>query len=375
LRITINQTYHRAAGTLIALLAIMTTGCKQEVAPPPPAPPPEVGVRVVEVQSLKVVERFQGLTQAVNEIDLKAEVSGPITAIHFHEGQALKAGDILFEIDPLPFQAELEHQLQLLESARIQVGIANTRFSMAKKMESSGGMSRLDIESTRVDLATARADEASAVATLAKASLNLERATIRAPRDGIVGLTGAEIGEFVTPLSGKLVTLSVDNSIEVVLNINEDKYLAFMARKRANPDLQADVLTLELADGSIYPHTGLLNFVSREISQATGTVKHRVVFPNPDGVLLAGQRLTVLATEIDPNKMIVIPQTSVQEDQVGRYVYVVDTDSLAQKRYLTMGERRGIDWVVEKGLEAGDSFIVSGILRAKAGQPVIAVAE
>lgn len=360
----------------VALGLMAVTACSGEkAAAPPAAVPPEVGVAVAQARDYREARRYPGRVRALKDIAIVPEISGRLTAIHVEDGATVAAGDLLFEIDPLPYEAELQRQKQLLEQARASLSIAETRQAMAKSLSRSEALSKLELEEINVGYQTAKAAEATAAAGLLAAELNLSRARIKAPTDGVIQEIPVDVGNVLSAGVGVLTSLVVDQQMEVYSEIDTQRAAETARDIAADPELSDRVLVLELEDGSEYPHKGRLNFQSDRVSPVTNTVTIRTVFPNPDGMLFDGQSVSLVARDVVPEQALLIPQAAVQQDQAGHYLLKVGEDNVVAKVYLQLGARTGSEWLVEKGLSPGDTYIVSGILKARPGQPVTPVQD
>ncbi len=361
--------------SLLALVSMLVTGCDEQPQKVEKAAPPEVGVMHIKYEKLNAVNRYPAITASLSEIEVIPEVSGVMTAMHVEEGQAVKRGDTLFELDSQPFEAEVLQQKGNTKQAEAALALAEVKHKMSSKLSGSNAISKLDAEKIEVDRNIAAASVASAQASLLKAELQLKKSKVSTPIDGVIGMTHADVGDLIGPAKGSVLEITANKIIEVYTQINEQEYFDYLRAVRDDKTILPDTLELELADGSIYEHTGEIDYVSSKVSTTSGTITHRVVFPNPDGQLLGGQNVTLLATAKKAGSVFFVPQKAVQEDQSGRYLLAVDKSNIVNKKYVTLGARVELKWIVEKGLDEGDVIIVSGILRAKAGQAVTPVDE
>ena len=357
-----------------ALMMLMITGCgEQQQAAPAVAPAPEVGVQVIKPEKLTISERYAGKTAALSKVSVVPQVSGVITKVHIKEGQNIKRGQIMFEIDSQPFEAEVLRQQSNLKQAEAGLALAEVKYEMSKGLAGSNAMSKLDAEQIKVNRDVAEAALAAAKASLVQAQLSLHKSKVPAPIEGVVGITKFDVGDLVGTAQGPIVDIVANGQIEVYTQIGEKEHFKSVAKKLKNQEVIPDTIELELADGSMYNHTGTINFIGSEIS--AGTVTYRVLFPNPDGLLLGGQNVTLVATAGKAKDFHYIPQMAVMEDQLGRFIYVVGKDNIVAKRVVKLGKRYGVNWIVEDGLQDGEKVIVSGILKAKVGQAVTPVEE
>ncbi|QBY03955.1 efflux RND transporter periplasmic adaptor subunit [Thalassotalea sp. HSM 43] len=356
------------------LIAFVMAGCgEQQQAATQAAPAPEVGVQVIKPENLTFTERYAGKTATLEKVSVVAEVSGVITKVHVKEGQHVERDQLLFEIDASPFEAEVLRQKALMKQAEANLALAQVKYDMSKSLQDSNAMSKIDAEQVKVNREVAAAALASANASLVSAELALKKAKVLAPIAGNTGIMTYSVGDLVGPAQGPVVDIVGTGEIEVYSQIGEKEHFEHVSELLRDKQRVPDTLELELADGTMYEHTGVINFKGREVKD--GTVTYRVVFPNPDGLILGGQNVTIVATAGKQSTVHYVPQKAVMEDQLGRFVYVVGEDNVVEKRVVDMGNRYGMNWVVKDGLQDGEKVIVSGILKAKVGQAVSPVEE
>lgn len=361
---------------IYSLLVLLLSGCgEQQQKAAVKAPPPEVGVLTMQYEKLNLSLEYPGKTEAMSTVSLSAEVRGKIIANNIVEGANVKRGQILLQMDPKPFEAKVANAKSNLEQAKAEVALARVKNDMSESLASENVLSKLDAEQVRVDLDVAKAAMAAAQASLVSAELNLKKTNISSPIDGVVGLTEVSVGEIKGPLSGSLVEITANQFVQVYSQIGEKEHFENMLKLQKQTASQISVLELELPNGTLYEHKGQLDYIGNEVSPTSGTVTYRLIFPNPDGLLLSGQNVTIIATDKRKSKFFSIPQKAVQEDQSGRYVLIVGDKNIVAKRYVTLGDRFVSNWIVKEGLSEGDSIITTGILRAKPGQPVTPVSQ
>ncbi|WP_440876347.1 efflux RND transporter periplasmic adaptor subunit [Thalassotalea sp. PLHSN55] len=360
---------------LVATLAL--AGCEQgakKTAPQQKAP--EVGAVEIKSETVKLTGRLQGRIEPTAKVMLMAQVSGVITDIKVQEGDKVKKGETIAIIDREPYKAAVNQQESLVKQAESALDLAEVKYSMAKMLAGKEVLSDLDQEQVKVDRDVASAALATAKANLESARINLERSIVVAPFDGVVGEFQREKGDLVGPLAvgtfGGIVHITANDNVQVYAQLDEKQHYEFM-RRQQEEGFVPDLLEIELPDGTRYDYTGKLDYIGTEVSKTTGTVTYRAQFPNPKGLLLGGQNVGILITVAKPEKLVLIPQAAVQEDQVGRYVYSLDETNVVKKTYISVGERVGENWAVSKGLVEGDKIIVNGLLKAKPGKQVAPV--
>ena len=360
------RTWKSCAGVSIGLAllagaaALSLSGCKEKVEAPVAAPP-EVEVVAVEQRDVPVYREWVGTLEGEVNATISAQVSGYLLRQNYKEGQAVKKGDLLFEIDPRQFQAALDQAMAKLGKTEMDV----KRYTPLAATEA---ISRQELDDAiQANLAAKAAAE--------EARLNLEFTKITSPVDGIAGLAKAQIGDLVGPGFGPLTTVVQIDPIRAYFSVSqqllteiqeqmlaEGKVLRTSSNASNSPPLQ-----LTLAGGSVYSQPGHIRFADNQVDVKTGTVRLVGVFPNPQGLLSPGMFTRIRAQlGIDKNALLV-PQRAVTEMQ-GRYlVAVVGADNKINIRPVEAGERVGPQWVIKGELKAGDKVVAEGVQKVRDG--------
>ncbi len=349
----------------MVLLATLAGGCQKK---PPPRPPPEVEVLTLAPTSVPIFEEWIGTLDGFVNADIRAQVTGYLLKQAYAEGSQVKQGDLLFEIDPRPFEAAL-HQAEA-KLAQDKAQLAKTELDVKRytplAQEKALSEETLDdaVQANLANKALVQADEAA----VESARLNLGFTRITSPIDGLAGTALAQIGDLVTSSGPVLTTVSTINPIRVYFQANERSYLTFWRQFAASGDTNQDLaLDLVLSDGSVYPRKGRFFYAGRQVNPTTGTLRIAGLFPNPDLTLRPGQYALVRAqTELRTNA-IVVPQRAVMESQGSYQVALVDNDNKAQIQSVKVGRQVGSEWIIEEGLKAGDRVVVEGTQKARAG--------
>ncbi len=338
-------------------------------APPPPA------VSVTPVASREVTETadFIGRVTAINKVDIVARVTGFIEERYFTEGQQVKTGDLLFRIEQVTYKAAVEQQRANLAKAKATEVNAALQLARGKELVSKQNISQATVDQRAADEATAQADVLEAQAALEQAEINLRYTEIHAPIDGRIGLANFTLGNLVGPASGNLATIVSLDPIYVIFQASEREILDYKRRIAELGDQNGHLaVQVRLPDGSLYAQRGLTDFLDIQVSGSTDTVAVRAQFPNQQGLLVAGGIVGVVVAAGKPKSTLVIPQSSVQIDQAGSYVLLVDAAKKVELRRITTGADQGVDIAVTDGLKAGELVIVEGIQKVRPGQVVTA---
>lgn len=369
--------FQHSAGLLaLVTCVIVLSACdRQREAKAPP--PPEVLIFPAPSRSVSIAHEWVGTLDGSENAEIRARVTGYLTKRNYQEGGLVKKGDVLFEIDPRPFEAALaEAKSQLEQSKAIQLASeaeATRNKELYEKKVISVQEFTNKTQANEANVAKVRAAEAAAE----QARLNLEFCRITAPIDGIAGISKAQVGDLVgTASSVVLTSVSTLDPIRIVFPISETEYLDAAARIQdslASPLAQRpEMFEMVLSDGKPFPHKARLLSVDRQVNVATGTIQVEALASNPGNVLRPGQfaRARVLGKPIE--NAVVVPQRAVQEVQGTYQLGVVGTDGKAEIRPVKVGPRSGTDWVITSGLSAGENVIVEGVQKVRAGAPVSA---
>lgn len=361
---------------LASLMVGMTivTGCDRFAEKPPaaPPPPPEVIVAGVTQRDVTIESQWLGTTDGQINAEVRSRVQGYVQSKLYVEGAAIKAGALMYKIDPRPFEAMLAQAKADLSKSQANQGRTELEVSRLTPLAPSGAVSVQELDNAVQDNLANKAIVVAAEAAVAQAELSLDYTNIISPIDGVAGESLAQIGDLVGgPAGPVLTTVSSLDPIRVMFPLSEQEYLRFTRemQKRKGDEAKVD-LTLILGDGSEYEHKGKIDFVNRQVASNTGTIQVNALFPNPGNVLRPGQYARVrAATRVRPNALLV-PQRAIIEIQGVRQVAVVSGDGTVSIRTVTVGERIGSDWVIESGVKSSERVIVEGLQKVKDGMKV-----
>jgi membrane fusion protein (multidrug efflux system) len=348
------------------------TGCKEKG--PPAAATAEVQTITATPRDVPIYQQWIGTLDGYPNAQIRAQVAGYLTKQDYLEGSALKKGDLLFEVDPRPFQAVLDQALGRQAQDEAQYGKTQLdvkRFTpLARDQAISQQVLDDAIQANLVAEASIQADKAA----VESASLNLGFCKIVSPIDGIAGTAQAQIGDLVGPGGTVLTTVSTVDPMRVYFNISEQSYLAYrrqMTNAQGGGTDHSDMeLQLILSDGSTYPIPGKWLFVNRQVDINTGTLQVAGEFPNPDNMLRPGQYAHVRAKTEIRHGAILVPQRAVTELQGSYQVATVDAQGKAHIKTVQVGDQVGDDWLIEKGLEPNDRVVAEGTQKVKEGAVV-----
>lgn len=363
---------------ILAALGMGLSACQDSKPPAPPqAPPPRVGIITIAPRDVTITQDLNGRVLASKVAEVRPQVSGIIEQRLFTEGAEVKEGDILYTLDAAPYTATVENAKATLDRAQSAVKAAVNKANRYLTLSNREIASQQDMEAAVAAADQAKADVAAAQAGLRAAQINLDRTKIRAPISGRISTSALTPGALVTASQATALTtiqtldpvfVDVPASANAVMFVrNEIESGALKAFK------EGILMTLQMQQGP-YPHKGELRFANSAVSESTGTVTLRATFANPDRLLLPGMFVRgTAALGIQPNA-IVVPQRVVSRNPRGEAVIMlVDAEGKAQERVVELGRTVGAEWIIDKGLVAGEKVIVDGLQRVRHGAPVTPV--
>ncbi|HYS27280.1 MAG TPA: efflux RND transporter periplasmic adaptor subunit [Vicinamibacterales bacterium] len=355
---------HRAGTCLVIAAAAFTLGTACRKAPPTAPPPPEVYVTDVAVKDVPVYLELAGQTEGFEDVDIRARVEGFLESVDFREGSFVRKGDLLYRIDPKPFEASLAGSKADLATAEARLDKAANDVKRYAPLAALRAVSQQELDDARSAQEAARSQVDAARAAVETSTLNLGYTRVTSPIAGLVGTTQVKPGNLVG--RGEPTLLTTVSRIDPVIfkvGVTEADYLRVVRSQpgQTGKDPRAGGIELTLADGTVHRYPGHVTAVERQVNAATGTIGIQIVLPNPQYVLRPGQfgRARIL---LDTKKnALLVPQRAVQELQSIYSVAVVDDGNKVTFRNVTVGPRVGDRWVVEQGLEPGDRVVAEGL--------------
>jgi membrane fusion protein (multidrug efflux system) len=357
---------------VLALTLPLLPGCKEETTPArqqAAAPPAAVFVTRVERQAISRGADFIGRVEAIDRVDILARVTGFLQARHFNEGDAVKAGQLLFTLEQPPFAAEVSLRRAQLDSARADLANATTQVTRGRELVKTNAIPQATLDDRITAEAESRAKVAGAEAQLQQAQINYDYTEIRAPFDGRAGRSPLSPGNVVSPGSGTLVTIVRDDPIRISFPVTQRQLLNFRRNAGAGASEQIKV-SVRLPDGTMLDSTGRFDFIDVTTNRATDSVLVQAMIPNPQKLLVDGQAVTVVVETGDPEQAIVIPQSALQIDQAGSFVLIVGAENKVEVKRVKTTRGLGGQLVVTEGLEIGQLVITEGAQRARPGAAV-----
>lgn len=339
--------------------------------------PPTVTVAEPVARTITEWDRFTGRLEAVDAVEVRARVSGYLQAVHFEEGALVDEGDLLYEIDPRPYQAVLEEAEAQVHRARVRLELAESELDRARRLYERRAISEEELDARSQEQKEAMAALAAAEAEVEAARLDVEFTRVRAPISGRISNTRVTRGNLIRGGSADstlLTTLVSMDPIYFYFSADERAVLRYMrwiaAGERPSARERTTEAYLQLADEEGFPHRGLIDFVDNRIDDATGTLRVRAVFDNADHLLVPGMFGKITVPGRGPYEAVLIPPEAVGTDQAEQFVYVVDEDDVARRRVVELGPDAWGLRVVRRGVQPGERLVVEGIQRVTPDEAV-----
>jgi membrane fusion protein (multidrug efflux system) len=373
---------------LVLAASLFSSGCREKNAQA--GNPPAVDVEVVQVQQkdVPIYGEWIGTLDGLVDADVRAQVTGYLLKQAYVEGSFVRKGQLLFQIDPRPFEATLDQAKAQLVEARAQLanaeatqlqGELNVNKYTPLVKEQAATQQDLDNAvqtnvAAKATVLNSKAAIQAAEAAVKYAQINLDFTRLIAPIDGIVGQAQLQVGALVNTSSSAITTVSTVDPIKVFFTVSEQEYLAFNRQYPTEASRQAEEkrlpLELILADGTTYAKKGKVSFADRAVNQNTGAIRIAGLFDNPGNILRPGQYARIRAATTIRQGALLVPQRAVSELQGTYQVAVVDNSSKVSIATVTVGERVGSMWVVENGLKLGDRVVAEGVQKVRPGAQV-----
>lgn len=357
-------------------VALWLGGCgKGAESTAPSAQPPPPKVKVAKPLSQEVVEwdEYTGRIEAVDSVDVKARVSGYLEKINFSAGDQVTRGELLFQIDPRPYQAQLNLANAKLEQAKTRSELARNDLQRANQLLKAKAISEEEHDKRNKGLREAAAAVQSAKAEVEIAQLNLDYTQVVSPINGHVGREQVTVGNLVSGGDNAtlLTTIVSSDPVYVYFDADERSVLKYRRQQSKHADIHKIPAKLAVADESDFPHQGYLDYQSPQADPATGTVRLRGVFANPDELLIPGFFARVRIRAAAPYPALLIPDRAILTDQAQRFVWILNAENQAEHRRVTPGALVGTLRVIQDGVQADDRIVIEGVQKVRPGAQVV----
>ena len=348
----------------MALTGMATLSSCQDNTPPPAPTAVPVNVYRLTKANAEYQDNYPATTIPLNQVDLRAQVTGYITGIYFSDGQHVSKGQKLYDIDRLQYEAAYDNAVANLNVMKANEQKAQQDADRYNDLLKQDAIAKQLVDHAISDLQSAKMQVAAANATVASANNNLKYSTIYAPFDGTIGISQVKSGTLVTANQTLLNSVSSDNPMAVDIAVDQREIPRF--EKLQHTSTPADSLfTLAFSDNSVYPQIGSISFIDRAVDPETGTIKVRLVFPNADGSLKAGMNCNIRVKNNGNDSTFLLAPYKAVVEQLGEYFIYVAEDNKAIQRRVSLGIKINDKVVIKSGLEEGDSVITDGVQKLK----------
>ncbi|UAY50631.1 efflux RND transporter periplasmic adaptor subunit [Ferruginibacter albus] len=357
------QSFFKSLIVISVTATITSCGGHSSTAPTAPPPTP-VNVRVVAKGAAVYFDTYPATIVALNQVDLKAQVTGYITGIYFSDGQHVTKGQKLYDIDRLQYQATYDNAVGNLNVVKSNLDKAQQDANRYNDLLKQDAIAKQVVDHALADLQSAKMQVSAASATVSRAAADLKYATIYAPFDGTIGISQVKSGALVTANQTLLNTVSTDNPMAVDIAIDQKEIPRFVALQHA-ATAKDSTLTIQFSDNTVYSEPGTISFIDRAVDPTTGTIKVRLSFPNKDGLLRSGMNCNIAVKNNNAQESFVLAPYKAVVEQLGEYfVFVVDHNKALQRK-VTLGARINDNIVVKAGLQEGDSLVIEGVQKLR----------
>lgn len=359
----------------LILTTLVISSCNRDEKSTQAPPPMEVIAMTIVPRTIPATYEYVGVAQSSHPVEIRARVEGYLDKIAYTEGSLVQQNQLLFQIDPRPFQAALDSAKADLERQKAVLWNAQRARERFEPLYKQNAASRRDLDNSIAQELAAIADVDASAAKVREAELNLNYTTILSPITGLSGQSSLREGALVTPgPNGLLTTISVIDPIWVNFNVSDGDILRFQEDEKRGfivaPKDDKFTVELTLADGSLFPYKGTIDFTEPTLQQSTGTMMVRAVFNNPKLILRPGQFVRAKAMGAVRPNAIIVPQKAVLQGSKGMFVYLVDKENKAHVQPIEAGGWYQSFWIIKSGLQAGDLVIIDGVNKIQPDQVV-----
>ncbi len=336
---------------------------------------PAPSVTIHEIENQNIIRNFEAPGRVVSKyrVDVLARISGYLLKSYFKEGDYVKEGQVLFQIEPTEYSNASNVADANVKNLSAQLVYAEKQLARAAELVKKDYIAKSQYDQMLSNRDALKAQLASAKASFNDANRNLGYTNVKSPVNGKVGIINVTVGNYVSPTTGALTTINSTNPIYVTFPLDSSDFQTLAnADKDDNNNRKAELI---LSGGMKYSLDGVQDFQDNKVDQSTGTVTMRATFENPNNELIHGEFVTVRLYSNNPVEVPIAPVTAVLENQAGKYVYKLDENELPQLTYVKTGEQQGDNWVIKEGLEKGDRIITEGFQKVTPGKPVKIISE
>jgi RND family efflux transporter MFP subunit len=356
---------------LINMALLASCGSSGKPAEAPKAPPPvPVALYTVQKGAAQYYDEYPATVVALNEVQLRPQVTGYITGVFFKDGQHVSRGQKLYAIDQQQYQASYNQAVANLNVAKANLGKAQQDADRYAELQKNDAIARQTVDHAQADLQASKMQLEAARANVASVQTNVRYSTIYAPFEGTIGISQVKLGTAVSPGQTILNTVSSDNPIAVDVAVDQKEIARFIMLQQKTGGDKDSIFSLALPDQSLYIHPGHISLIDRAVDPQTGTIKTRIVFPNKDKILKSGMSCNIRVKNNGNSQSLLIPAKSVMEQMGEYFVYVLGDSNKVEQRKIQTGQVINDKIMVKKGLEENEKIVIEGIQKLRDGSVV-----
>lgn len=351
-------------------LILLLSACSEKKAGPPPAPP-VAQVTVEPVKFIKAVyyDEYPATVTALNQVELRPQVSGFITGVHFKDGQRVRKGQLLYSIDDQLYAANYQQAAANVQVQQANLNKAQKDANRYHDLDKQDAIAKQLVDNADAALEVTKKQVDAANANLQAVQTNVKYTKVYAPFDGVIGISAVKTGTAVTAGQSVLNTISSDQELAVDFNVDQKEIYRFTTLLNGKQPLKDSTFTLAFGQ-DVYPYPGKIALLDRAVNSQTGTIKARLVFPNNKNLLITGMNGTVRVRNNASKNSILIPSKAVTEQLGEFFVYIPNDSSKVSQRKILLGKTLGKDIIVKEGLAEGDKIVVEGVQNLREGAAI-----
>ncbi len=351
-------------------IMVLLSACGQQKSGPPPVPPaPLVTVETVSLTKATYFDEYPATVTALNQVELRPQVSGFITGVHFKDGARIRKGQLLYTIDDQLYAANYQQAAANLQVQQANLNKAQKDANRYHDLEKEDAIAKQLVDNADAALEVAHKQVAAATANLQGVQTNVKYTKVYAPFDGVIGISVVKIGAAVTAGQTILNTISSDQELAVDFNVDQKEIYRFATLLNEKPKANDSTFTLAFGE-DVYPYPGKIALLDRAVNPQTGSIKARLVFPNKKNLLISGMNGTVRVQNNSAKNAILIPNKAVTEQLGEFFVYVAGDSSRVTQRKVTLGKILGKNIIVQDGLAGGENIVVEGVQNLREGATI-----
>jgi membrane fusion protein, multidrug efflux system len=353
--------------TLAGFAAVLLlVACGEKKAPPPPPPPAKVTVEEVKFITAAYNDEYPATVTALNQVELRPQVSGFVTGVHFKDGDRVRKGQLLYSIDDQLYAANYQQAVANLAVQQANVNRAQKDANRYHELDKNDAIAKQVVDNADAALEVTKKQVDAAQANIRAMQTNVKYTKVFAPFDGVIGISAVKTGTAVTAGQTILNTVSSDKELAVDFNIDQKEIYRFATMMNEKPKADDSTFTLAFGD-DVYPYPGKIALIDRAVNPQTGTIKARLIFPNNKNLLISGMNGTVRVKSNATAESILIPYKAVTEQLGEFFVYVPGDSNKVSQRKVVLGKQIGKDVIIKDGLKDGEKIVVEGVQNLREG--------